>query len=715
MNARAVLIAILLALGALVVWFASTTAATRTREAASTDGVDRTISAAPEVLSDSARPRENSESNASRRSTAERRGIDVIVLNALTRAPLEDFDAELSEAGAVLDQATSDRAGTAHLSSPPENGAWLSIAAPDGWNVDQRVRRVQPTADGRAQVIEVLARESGRARVRARLVDDATFEPVPFYMVQIGAADGSHESVVSDAEGRFVSAQTYGECTLELLCLDVVEPEVGMNERRVDHTVSVNHVPRDDETDELELAIPVGPTYHLTLEGPDDVRAGPLFATLRWMHVDISPPRQVTETHVRRTPREWVRFRPERRMLPNSDYPVALVIASKDGRWNGESKIDPTLSVSDVTVRLEARAGVMVRVLDPAREPIANARVSIAPHRGLGAAPPIDEQLSSGNGLAEFTLLAPGFYQAEALSPAHERNSVRFELTADERTDVELILNDARLDGEISGRVELEPTHNASSVRLTLYSRRPEGRRFEMDIPLVARDEGPRGTFVFRGVPPGDYALSARTPNFDMLEPKRAMVSTGARDIVFRSPARSPEPQVSTELEFRLFDALDGKPLDRTFLRSLHPDDEDWGELRLRSRPLTWSIERVFDPLERWIVGAPGHRSVEIDLSSAREEDGVRVVEVRLARGFSFELECIGPGFRPLAGVRVLFDGSAVGETDATGRAKLEHATAPQRIELEYQGWMLEPSSREALAAVADGSAGFAFVILSPR
>ena len=87
----------------------------------------------------------------------------------------------------------------------------------------------------------------------------------------------------------------------------------------------------------------------------------------------------------------------------------------------------------------------------------------------------------------------------------------------------------------------------------------------------------------------------------------------------------------------------------------------------------------------------------------------------KLRRGWGLELELRGPGFAPLVGAAVLLDGAKAGETDAGGELLLSASHAPDRIDVRYLDWVVEPESRtELVDALAEGRPR-ARLLLSPR
>ncbi len=97
-----------------------------------------------------------------------------------------------------------------------------------------------------------------RARVRGRLVDEATNEPLPRFLLRVH--DRTHqEDVWTDADGRFESRTEFGAGRLRIDPLD--HPE----RRRPAPSLQVDHEVEGTSAQELALAVPSGPTFTLNL------------------------------------------------------------------------------------------------------------------------------------------------------------------------------------------------------------------------------------------------------------------------------------------------------------------------------------------------------------------------------------------------------------------------------------------------------------------
>jgi hypothetical protein len=185
--------------------------------------------------------------------------IECRVLREGTREPLAGFTIAMRAGGELVAERQSDARGACSLPRPAESGAVVRVEAPYGWIVLDPIRALEPAAEAPAR-LEFLARPSGFARWRARLVDELTLEPVPRYMLHLGTRDGQREELTSDGEGAIESEREYPESTLLVWGYDVIEPDPTPDEQRPEFYREVEHPVAAGEAAELELAIPVGPT-----------------------------------------------------------------------------------------------------------------------------------------------------------------------------------------------------------------------------------------------------------------------------------------------------------------------------------------------------------------------------------------------------------------------------------------------------------------------
>lgn len=628
------------------------------------------------------------------------------VEHRITHAPLPGFDAELVGDGLVLGHDTSDSRGRIFLPLPPEQGATVRLEAPEGWSVLAPQRFVR--ADAQDELV-FLAGPSGSERFRARLVDAESGEPLNDYMLRIGTRDGRREQLVSDRAGLVASAVDYPEGTLLLFCYDEYGPELGDDQRKPLHYLELEHTIEKALAGPHEVRLDVGPTYRLELEGPPAALEAPLAADLRYLFNDAPPSPAIGSFVVRVGTPPWVRF--PARFSPLSRFAsVALALSSRDGRWFGFTRVESTSGEHTVTVALAAQGVVVVRVLDPDGNGIPGALVQLHPLVAGAPQAAMAHQKTAGNGLVEFRFVPTGSYAVGAVAPGFERRFVSLAVDGEQRSDATLALARQPSGLAISGRV-VGLTGNAKSVSLTLFSVRPgTGVVLERELPLERRGEASEAEFEFTDLAPGDYELDGYAGYQGWLEPCPLSVSAGTRGLVLRLEEAVEDPW----FELLATDATTDEPLPKVWAWFEDTPESD-SIHELSGPPLVLFPSPRLKTDARLSVVAPGYRVAQAALASLRDVGDRRVLEVKLERGWNGEIVALGPGFVPLAGVRVALDGDNVGSTGANGRIEFARERAPARIELDYRGWLVEPTCRGELAELAAGRRGRVRVYFTPQ
>lgn len=624
----------------------------------------------------------------------------------ITHAPLPGFDAELIADGIVLGRDTSDSRGRLFLPLPPAGGATVRVEAPEGWSVLTPQRWIR--ADATDELV-FLAGPAGSERFRARLVDAESGEPLQDYMLRLGTRDGRREQLVSDRAGLVASAVDYPEGTLLVFCYDEYGPELGDDQRKPLHYFELEHTIEKALAGPHELRLEIGPTYRLELEGPPAAIEAALAADLRHLFNDAPPSPAIGSFVVRAGTPPWVRF--PARFAPLSRYAsIALTLSSRDGRWFGFTRVESTSGEHTVTVTLAAQGVVVVRVLDPDGNGIPGALVQLHPLVAGAPQAAMAHQKTAGNGLVEFRFVPTGAYAVSAVAPGFERRFVTVAVDGEQRSDATLAL--ARQPGglTISGRV-VGISESTRSVTLTLLSVRPgTGIVLERELQLERRGDESKADFEFTDLAPGDYELDGYAGYQRWLEPCPLPVSAGTRGIVLRLEEAAEVPW----FELVATDAANGEPLHEV-CAWFEDTPESEAIHELSGPPLVVDPPLRLAADSRMGVVAPGFRVAHGSLTKLRDDGERRVLELKLERGWSGELVALGPGFAPLVGARVALDGDSVGATDANGRLELVRERAPARIELDYRGWLVEPTCRGELADLAAGRRGRVRVYFTPQ
>ncbi len=520
------------------------------------------------------------------------------------------------------------------------------------------------------------------ARVRLRILDAITGEPVPWYAVVLRSGNGE-ERAQSDGSGTIVSTVEHalGDVAIELIDDERSPPRMLDGEaRRFRRALPWTHA----GTDEHALRVTVGPTFRLDLSlpavaVPDLGGAGARTSLLSPLSLEarlIAPLAGGERGESRAAVRveggagPWVRFHADALALPGGG-PWVLRLATHDGLHAGEARVPATRGPlqGPIAVAITARARLALRVEDARGAPV-DAWVDVERAGATVAASREPVPRLSVDGLE------PGTYRvrARALGRAPWERDVELEAGG---TRYAIVVEALAGEGPVAGVVRADADLWADFV-LVLRDAGGGERR-------VRVQPGRRGAlarpFRFESVPAGEYELSIRCDQVWRWRPPVLRVSPPAEGLEFAAELDVDAPP----LILKATDRATGAVLEQFDVR-LHVLG---GASRVRSS----SIGAVTFPgvprdarLE-WSLVAPGWRparGTEVDLRRASDRQGV---EVALERGFGMLVRVLDAETRlPVEGVLVLADGAAVARTDARGELELSLPDAPQRIEARRDG-----------------------------
>lgn len=619
------------------------------------------------------------------------------VLDANSRAPLAEFGVVASAGGAVLDETASDARGRFTFATGDADELVLRVLAPYGWFVVDAPRSVRRNARGGFDDVVFLARPSGVAPLRLRLVDEQTGENVPHYFLRIGLPDGARSPAWSNAEGVVVSEHALREGTVLLFGYDIVHPDLATTDSEPHWYREHHHAPRDGSSDVVELRIPVGPTYLLELDAPAAAPRERLLARVGWRAFtfpNLESARAAGAAVVRTGAQPWVRF-------PPSVYPHAtrgvLTLFSSDGRWRGEAPVSTRLGVhpGTIAVSLERCATILGRAVDPAGAALPATEVELFALDNDGGLLRVAGQRAGGNGLFEFPLLAGGRYWVRGTTTNARPAERELQLAAGEDLEFDLVLHPRPADAAICGRVVTARELSARRVELVLHA---GSANFESKLEL---SDGGEADFAFEALAAGDYELTAQVytdkENFELTQ--RRTVSAPTSDVLFTFSA----PDTRLAIQLRARDRQTGESVVANI--DVTPRCDVFG-LSVDVSASSAQPDFVFLPIDGadalWRVECFGYAPEWGPLSELNFVQGLAVLEVDLTPGWGVLLEVFGAGQTPLPQVEVLADGKRVATTDALGRARVSLAKKPTRLELRRAGWRTELASAAALTSSLD-------------
>lgn len=534
-----------------------------------------------------------------------------------------------------------------------------------------------------------------RTIARVRLVDGRTREPAAHFEARVEREADSWEPVATNSEGWLeveLSAERRARGNVRIL---LAENEAGQDLIQTRSGAS-QEFPRFVEFDgaaaaeaPVELAIPLGPTYPLSLSLPPGVEAESLMPVLK----SANPKQAFDSAHstVRWTPQPWVRFRPTASGIAGAP-PYALSLSTRDGLWFGSAEVPTIVGIhpEPVRIELEARARVTGVLRDDSGRVLAGewARLD-APGASFTSSTnrprrvPTDE-----GGRFSFNAVRAGSYTLGAEVDGHAPTTLEVTLVAGEVTERELVLR--KLAEPEIVRLTCTAESGTGTYDGPLYIRAlpTEGKPVGHHVRIEWSEEDGRRTG--RGsveLPARAFQLEAQATGLIEVEPRELVWNPGDAPPHFR--VRDDAPHGSAT-----FEALDPATGER--IRSIAV----WIDLVDAERTASCNVF-VDDGIGR-LDWAPLGRSVRFRIQSEGRQtawgevvptlDGVHVVR-ELAPGWSIEVLVHAADLSPLAGVRLLFDDTLVGVTDPTGVLRASFPRTPTSIRAELDGWRTRTSS----------------------
>lgn len=609
-------------------------------------------------------------------------GIFGKVVELGTERPLDGFwaylvtDRERPEEHAA--EARTDKRGRFQLPLPGVPAASVFIEPEYGWRMIESPIALESVREHQRIDLLFHARPMRSATVRGILVDSATQEPLPEYLL-IARQRATFEEVDTDADGRFETTSLFPEGSVTFYFIDARAHQG----TRWNTPMSREHLAEETAREELRFELSAGPTYHLDLSKPPDMPLDSLMATLWLCYPDEREPEQSgDEEPVRPGSVPWVRFRPLFMGQEEVSHWI-LRIASRAGFWQGEARVDSAVGIYPglVPLALTRRGQIEGEVKDP-QGPLA-CRVVVhltarSPGIDTSSTPPA---IANTFGRFTFDNLAPGEYELLIASRDYCPRRVVLGVASGRATPCALTLERERPAGSIRGSVlaATEEARQSAIVRLRAldsYERNYEVRvRFESDaLPS-------RGTFEFEGIPAGEYSLLVRDSRYRPYTwlPQVLQASPPAQGLEFRELA----DDSSNWIRFVAIDAESGQGQTAT----VYVWTPEGGGASVGSTfGAGFTIALPRGPM-RWAVAARGYATCYGDETAVKPEEGRSVVTARLSAGFGLELEVRGPASAPIEGAEIRLDDKVAGTTDATGCLRVQASAPPHRVDVRYRDW----------------------------
>lgn len=505
-------------------------------------------------------------------------------------APVPDLTLKLRAAGETLATCTSDESGAFQASLGAEAFESIELASGSPWWLV-----AQEYVDGQ-HLLRLAPHDVGP--FRARLVDAATGERIPEYVIRLEDSKGWGETLQSDGEGLIESSLLLARGSLKFHA----SSEETSNQFRNPVLATHEHTPRGASPPLVSLAIEIGPTYRVHLENPGGVPLANLRAYLAppmWMEEVIGDSAEAFTVHPGKP--NWVRFPRDAQWGEDSH----LIIADTGGRWCGHSPVDlgPGRHEDPVHLRLERRLRFRGRVQDSDDEPVARTVIELIPVSADGLGP---SRMANSNGLGNFLFenLAPGDYELFARHRQAGMRRMRVKVTDDSKDPLLVRLEPVPFAGDVAGTVRsLSGSYrDPLTVLLSpLGDIADEVPTRQIRVPWNEVGGSWEAPFRFEGVPHGKYELISLVMKGDYaIEPATTKLSPPAEQVDL--VVRDDHPRF--RIGFTVIDGDSGRWLKGAQLRLI----DQAGMVIFEGNVTDWRPTRRFADGEEfdWKVHCPG-------------------------------------------------------------------------------------------------------------
>jgi hypothetical protein len=584
-------------------------------------------------------------------------------------------------------------AGSAGLERPQPTPARQEPARSDtGRNEPERLESAHdPASDGR--ISPGARQDAALARVRLRLVDEATHEPVPFLAAALHDKVEVLERLESDAQGRLTSKGEFppGDYVLDFSS----ERSAGdlIQTRAKEAKAIASELPlalalADEAAPAADFPLPVGPTYTFVSTWPGGKSPVSFNAQLGGADPRLAFDRLFAPLH--EGPPAWARFSPLAQLLGGGP-PFLVRVTSEDGLWYAGANVESVAgrAATPLTLVFEARARLVGRVLDPAGKPVAGEWLQAwAP--GASFDNPTRRPLlvtTTEDGAFDLRAIEPARYtlklEGKGFLPFTEEVEVP-SLTRVEH-DVQLARPDPAQFGPVRGHVTSR-SGNYTERLLVLLTPEAPPRNGQTAWVEWSGDTGAKsGTFEFKDLMPGDYTLDLRPGDLAGIEPRKLVVQPAQKTLEFvvqDSGARAElrvhvvsDEDGATLKAFRLSATIQGSD-DRTTLvpRSGETD------VVLREAPVGATLDLRIE--------MQGRQMLWTTVVVAEKPEPL---VLKLKTGWGAEFTVMGPKLEPLAGAKLFLDDEPAGVADEKGVVRAALPAVPQKCRVEYKDWKLAP------------------------
>lgn len=531
----------------------------------------------------------------------------------------------------------------------------------------------------------VAASAADAAIVAGLLVDAGTSEPLPHYALRIQDSAKRREDLLTDERGRFRTGSPMADGTIRVTPFDDPAHARALPEIAVERRVV------DGEAADVDLSVPCGPTYLLSIASSEAVVPTTLAARLRIRSPDDV--RDLGPEPVRAGDPPWVRFAP---VPADYDRCDRLELRSQDGLWLGSTGASTLAGVAPglARVELEARAVLAGKVVDSGGTPVAGASVAFEGTTASGK--PYGRKTGTrGDGSYRCEFLSEGTGTVSVRSLGHLPQEAAIRVIGRATTQQDFVLAALPPAGAIRGSVASETGTYRGQVDVVLKAvggadpaARPPPRT--TSVLWEEKDGRAVGAFDFESLPAGEYELSVRDGTWFTWLPRTWNASPPSEDVRFVVH----DDLAHAEFVFRPRDAETGAALDASYAWwSVQGAASGSKEVRADDAFLArFPIDRSF----RWRLDRAGYRPAFGDEKAFAVEDVRdgrirRIAEVDLAPGWGEVFRVVRRGNqKPIAGAKILLDGREAGTTKRDGTCLVGARERPDKVDVAYRDWKVE-------------------------
>jgi hypothetical protein len=560
-------------------------------------------------------------------------------------------------------------------------------------NAPAPAARLEGAQDGAARNPAEDAAHAGLARVRLRLVDEATREPVPFVAAELHDKAEVLERIESDAQGFLEGKAEFppGDYLLDLSSErhagDLIQTRA-KDARALQPTLPLALAPAAAGAPVPDFAIPAGPTFLFQASWPRGLSPASFSAVLSGGDPRLAFDKLFAPLHEGQP--AWARFSPLARFLSGGP-PFAIRVASEDALWLASASVEKLAGRASSPIQLvfEARARLVGRVLDPDGKPVANEWLQAWPPGASFDSTTRRPLLVTTRDDGSFDLRAaePGRYTLKLEGKGFVPYVEEVELPALTRVEhvVRLVRPDPAQLGPIRGRVASQSGKYEERLMVLLTPEAPPRNGQTAYVEWSGEAGAKSGTFEFKDLMPGDYTLDLRPVDLVGVEPRKLVARPSEQPIEFLVK----DAGARADLRVRVVADEDGSPL-RAFrlTADVHGSQEHTtlvlktgeDEALLRGAPVGATLDLRAE--------MQGRQMLWTSVVVAEQPEPLLL---KLKQGWGAELSVMGPKLEPLAGAKVYLDEELAGVADEKGLVRAALPRVPQKCRVEYRDWKLAP------------------------